>query len=131
LFLTFFNQLTHRALKAISILIGGIVIDTFCERRKSFAHPATGSCTHLRGDGIFLAVTRQRQPRAFPLLSRNISSCHTIKKQYIPCMLVYPSITMEITCSPKKTINIFGNSVFCPLDATERDNYSAIKWHDR
>ena len=32
---------------------------------------------------------------------------------------------------PQKTINIFGNSVFCPLDATERDNYSAIKWHDR
>jgi hypothetical protein len=59
-------------------LIGGIAINTFCERRKSFAHSATGAYTHLRGEDILRAVSQQRQRSVLPLLSRDISSCHTV-----------------------------------------------------
>jgi hypothetical protein len=44
---------------------------------------------------------------------------------------MYPSITIGLNYSLKKTINILGHCVLSSLDAIEGDNHTALKWNER
>jgi hypothetical protein len=107
LFLTFVIQLTRCILKAISIFIGGIAINTFCERRKSFTPSVPVSCRRSRGGESMRTIPHQIRPCIGLLHYRDhYSRRHCTQYMHITHICICPVFMAALKYSINKPINI-------------------------